>query len=755
MKTLKSSNTYLGAGWRKPIPCIALISLAFHFVADAQDLQLSFPLRTGLFTNAWTAPITSVFDHSADARYCSNGVVVAFTGETANVRNVDEPPVAGSCGGHLLFSYKKADGTVFYVNGHYVGTSTTGANTLNYDGHPGYDYPVASNTPVYAAADGVVVTAVPTDSSSSGKYIQIEHVGGQYLSQYLHLSRVDVSTNQTVLRGDLIGMSGSSGGVTAHLHFETKVKMAGDWISIDPYGWLGTGPDPYTLADNRELWIGVPTEKITDIMSPIVSYQFPNDIATEALTNGGLMSPVASYQYYEWPGDDVLQLKHSPSVSYYYQFLITPPLVLIPTDRTPTAAESTPAIPVDLPTMQQLKQFELGEFKENPNSPPDPNRMTVVLTHGWNSNPDEWAKAMAAAIVESCGISTPNIFAWDWSVSASSMCNVGKIAKRTPAEGCTLGAALQQKLGLAYAQPIHFIGHSLGTLVNARAADYLHGDKGANPTVSSTHWSAANTHMTLLDEAELGTSQGCVDFIVDLVSLITKWRDPLKPGSNYEDPLPAYCAWADNYISAFGLPNRRAANVVLTNEEPVSATGLGALVEALKRFHGYPHQWYRASTGSAGSLISMGFHKSFEKAGLNPVPAVGVSFVQSLTSSELEITSCTYEAAEAFLQKRAEHYSSFLKSSDVEIGGNTLTANGQIMGEMMAFGPYGAWSVVLKFMTGAEAVSLQGPRPPGRWDWDRTITGPRAPWGHTHGGWLVFPPMRSHCRSTTGLKASG
>src|SRR6266404_3551688 len=83
---------------------------------------------------------------------------------------------------------------------------------------------------------------------------------------------------------------------------------------------------------------------ITNVMSPIVSYQYPNDFSSEALTNGGIQSriasfqflenfssaaltsggitsPLVSYQYFEWPGDDVLHLVNSPVASYYYQFL--------------------------------------------------------------------------------------------------------------------------------------------------------------------------------------------------------------------------------------------------------------------------------------------------------------------------------------------------------------------------------------------------------------------------------------------------
>ena len=57
---------------------------------------------------------------------------------------------------------------------------------------------------------------------------------------------------------------------------------------------------------------------ITNVMSPIVSYQYPDNFSSQALANGGILSPIVSYQYFEWPGDDVLRLWSSPRVSYFY-----------------------------------------------------------------------------------------------------------------------------------------------------------------------------------------------------------------------------------------------------------------------------------------------------------------------------------------------------------------------------------------------------------------------------------------------------
>jgi hypothetical protein len=58
---------------------------------------------------------------------------------------------------------------------------------------------------------------------------------------------------------------------------------------------------------------------ITNVMSPIVSYQYPENLNSAALINGGILSPLVSYQYFEWPTNGILNLEYSPTVSYFWQ----------------------------------------------------------------------------------------------------------------------------------------------------------------------------------------------------------------------------------------------------------------------------------------------------------------------------------------------------------------------------------------------------------------------------------------------------
>lgn len=119
---------------------------------DSAAPKLGFPLD--LYT-PYNAPITSVFDHSMTTTHCPNSIVTAFTGEQGTLVDLNESSLpALNCPGQRLYSYKKDSvGTPFTINGNYVGTSSPG--TLNYDGHAGYDYPVAY-VDIFSAASGTV-----------------------------------------------------------------------------------------------------------------------------------------------------------------------------------------------------------------------------------------------------------------------------------------------------------------------------------------------------------------------------------------------------------------------------------------------------------------------------------------------------------------------------------------------------------------------------------------------------------------------
>ena len=90
--------------------------------------------------------------------------------------------------------------------------------------HGAIDYGVSAGTPVYAAADGVVIKTANL-TPSYGTYVVIQHANGLQ-TWYAHgtSGSICVSEGQTVSRGQQIMKSGNSGHSTgAHLHFEVRV----------------------------------------------------------------------------------------------------------------------------------------------------------------------------------------------------------------------------------------------------------------------------------------------------------------------------------------------------------------------------------------------------------------------------------------------------------------------------------------------------------------------------------------------------
>jgi murein DD-endopeptidase MepM/ murein hydrolase activator NlpD len=104
--------------------------------------------------------------------------------------------------------------------------------------HPGIDFAVAENTPVYAAAAGdVIITSYEADSGGYGNRLIIDHGflrGVDLTTTYNHLTRWVVSSGH-VARGQLVAYSGNTGHSTGpHLHFEARE----DGEPVNPRLWF-------------------------------------------------------------------------------------------------------------------------------------------------------------------------------------------------------------------------------------------------------------------------------------------------------------------------------------------------------------------------------------------------------------------------------------------------------------------------------------------------------------------------------------
>lgn len=102
--------------------------------------------------------------------------------------------------------------------------------------HRGVDLRAAEKTPVLAANDGVVLLARRRLHATGGTIV----VGHGYglCSSYFHLSKVQVKKGQAVKKGQILGLSGSTGLANGpHLHWEMQLRgfpvQAEQWVPED------------------------------------------------------------------------------------------------------------------------------------------------------------------------------------------------------------------------------------------------------------------------------------------------------------------------------------------------------------------------------------------------------------------------------------------------------------------------------------------------------------------------------------------
>jgi murein DD-endopeptidase MepM/ murein hydrolase activator NlpD len=146
-------------------------------------------------------------------------------------------------------------------DGDYRITQKFGAKYLYFGkalSHEGLDFACPNKTPILAAHDGTIIRARMNPSKKGyGNEVLIE--GINCVTQYAHLSAINVEVGERVFAGETIGHSGNSGftlGVTGfHLHF--GVSVAGVWV--DPEILLVNSLESEIISEKDET--PVETEK--------------------------------------------------------------------------------------------------------------------------------------------------------------------------------------------------------------------------------------------------------------------------------------------------------------------------------------------------------------------------------------------------------------------------------------------------------------------------------------------------------------
>lgn len=96
--------------------------------------------------------------------------------------------------------------------------------------HGAIDITGVKNRNLYAVQSGKVIVAAKSGyNGGAGKYVKIDHQNG-YKTTYMHMAKVYVSKGDTVTKGQVIGVMGTTGSSTGvHLHF--AVEKNGQVIS--------------------------------------------------------------------------------------------------------------------------------------------------------------------------------------------------------------------------------------------------------------------------------------------------------------------------------------------------------------------------------------------------------------------------------------------------------------------------------------------------------------------------------------------
>ncbi|WP_086727453.1 M23 family metallopeptidase [Streptomyces carpinensis] len=144
-----------------------------------------------------------------------------------------------------------------------------------------------NGAPVLASASGTAHRY--SQPSGAGNYIAIDH-GGGWTTYYFHLSAYSVPDGASVVQGQEIGLTGSTGNSTGpHIHYEQLLNGVGQNIVIN-----GTSLAPYpsqynvkNLTSDNACGSGTPTKYWVDTFANAPVYASPTSTTQTGTLNAG------------------------------------------------------------------------------------------------------------------------------------------------------------------------------------------------------------------------------------------------------------------------------------------------------------------------------------------------------------------------------------------------------------------------------------------------------------------------------------
>lgn len=128
-------------------------------------------------------------------------------------------------------------------------------------GHNGIDFGTPTGTPIVSATDGVIVR-IGWDPYGYGNYVEVWDEAQLCATLYAHLKSINVTMNEKVIRGQLLGYSNNTGNSTGpHLHFGyCRTDASGVRTNKDNgyAGWIN--PNAYATWDIKNLTEPIPAQ---------------------------------------------------------------------------------------------------------------------------------------------------------------------------------------------------------------------------------------------------------------------------------------------------------------------------------------------------------------------------------------------------------------------------------------------------------------------------------------------------------------